>query len=70
MNASYVWGKLMLLIIAIEVIGFFAMCGFYAGQIRAIRDVEVSYRCGIVTMNLDGHKYIHFADGYIPSSIE
>lgn len=70
MNARYIWEKFLLMIMAIEIIGFFLMTGFYAGQIHAIRDVDVSFHAGIVTMELDGHKFIHIADGYVPTRFE
>jgi len=70
MNTRYIWEKFKLMILALEIIGFFLMAGFYAGQVHALRDMKVSYRAGIVMMELDGHQFIHIADGYVPTRFE
>lgn len=62
MRRKYIREKLMLMILALEIIGCLVMAGFYAGQVHAIRDMKVSYHAGIVLMELDGRQFIHIAD--------
>lgn len=51
---------LFLFVALIAATGFVG--GYYAGILHAIDDSRMSYDAGVVTMELDGHEFVHIAE--------